>query len=66
MTCRSGTFEISNADGVQSGTKIVIYLKTDCREFSDESTINRKSINNRRYVIKNTLLLMHFTFRYHQ
>ncbi|XP_032678613.1 heat shock protein 75 kDa, mitochondrial [Odontomachus brunneus] len=37
----SGTFEISNADGVQPGTKIVIYLKPDCREFSDENTINR-------------------------
>ncbi|KYN18965.1 Heat shock protein 75 kDa, mitochondrial [Trachymyrmex cornetzi] len=37
----SGTFEISNADGVQSGTKIVIHLKPDSREFSDENTINR-------------------------
>lgn len=40
--CSSGTYEISNAEGVQPGTKIVIYLKTDCREFSDEDTINRK------------------------
>lgn len=38
---RSGTFEISNADGVQPGTKIVIYLKPDSREFSDENIINR-------------------------
>ncbi|KYN37387.1 Heat shock protein 75 kDa, mitochondrial [Trachymyrmex septentrionalis] len=37
----SGTFEISNADGVQPGTKIVIHLKSDSREFSDENTINR-------------------------
>ncbi|XP_012538686.1 heat shock protein 75 kDa, mitochondrial [Monomorium pharaonis] len=37
----SGTFEISNADGVQPGTKIVIHLKPDSREFSDENTINR-------------------------
>lgn len=37
----SGTFDISNADGVQPGTKIVIYLKPDSREFSDEDTINR-------------------------
>ncbi|KAK7794536.1 hypothetical protein R5R35_009660 [Gryllus longicercus] len=36
----SGTFEIQEADGVQPGTKIVIYLKPDCREFSDEETIN--------------------------
>ncbi|XP_076231466.1 TNF receptor associated protein 1 [Calliopsis andreniformis] len=37
----SGTFEISNAEGVQPGTKIVIHLKVDSREFSDEDTINR-------------------------
>ncbi|EZA55266.1 hypothetical protein DMN91_004757 [Ooceraea biroi] len=37
----SGTFDISNADGVQPGTKIVIHLKPDSREFSDENTINR-------------------------
>ncbi|XP_011694054.1 PREDICTED: heat shock protein 75 kDa, mitochondrial isoform X1 [Wasmannia auropunctata] len=37
----SGTFEISNADGVQPGSKIVIHLKPDSREFSDENTINR-------------------------
>lgn len=47
ITRSSGTFEISNADGVQPGTKIVIHLKPDSREFSDEDTINRKSINNR-------------------
>ncbi|XP_020285876.1 heat shock protein 75 kDa, mitochondrial isoform X2 [Pseudomyrmex gracilis] len=37
----SGVYEISNADGVQPGTKIVIHLKPDSREFSDEDTINR-------------------------
>ncbi|GAB1861292.1 Heat shock protein 83 [Camponotus japonicus] len=37
----SGTFEISNANGVQPGTKIVIHLKPDNREFSDENVINR-------------------------
>ncbi|XP_015595087.1 heat shock protein 75 kDa, mitochondrial [Cephus cinctus] len=36
----SGTYEISNAEGVQSGTKIVMHLKPDCREFSDETVIN--------------------------
>lgn len=41
---RSGTFEISNADGVQPGTKIVIHLKLDNREFCDENTINRKYV----------------------
>ncbi|XP_076664387.1 TNF receptor associated protein 1 [Andrena cerasifolii] len=37
----SGTFEISKAEGVQPGTKIVMHLKVDCREFSAEDTINR-------------------------
>ncbi|KZC10076.1 PREDICTED: heat shock protein 75 kDa, mitochondrial [Dufourea novaeangliae] len=37
----SGTFEISTAEGVQPGTKIVIHLKLDSREFSDETIINR-------------------------
>ncbi|XP_011135443.1 heat shock protein 75 kDa, mitochondrial [Harpegnathos saltator] len=37
----AGTFDISNATGVQPGTKIIIHLKPDCREFSDEDTINR-------------------------
>ncbi|KAJ8958321.1 hypothetical protein NQ318_017467 [Aromia moschata] len=34
-----GTYEIQPAEGVQHGTKIVLHLKTDCREFSDEDTI---------------------------
>lgn len=37
----TGTYEISNADGVQPGTKIVLHLRTDCREFSDDDTINK-------------------------
>ncbi|XP_078042429.1 TNF receptor associated protein 1 [Augochlora pura] len=37
----SGTYEISAAEGVQPGTKIVIHLKVDSREFSDDVTINR-------------------------
>ncbi|KAK0183287.1 hypothetical protein PV327_001342 [Microctonus hyperodae] len=36
----SGTYEISSAEGVQSGTKIVMHLRADCREFSDETTVN--------------------------
>lgn len=35
----SGTYEIQPAEGVQFGTKIVIYLKSDCREYADEDTI---------------------------
>ncbi|KAJ0179259.1 hypothetical protein K1T71_004971 [Dendrolimus kikuchii] len=35
----SGTYEIQEADGVPIGTKIVVHLKTDCREFSDDDTV---------------------------
>ncbi|KAK6637540.1 hypothetical protein RUM44_007962 [Polyplax serrata] len=35
----TGTYDIQEAEGVQAGTKIVIHLKTDCREFSDEDTV---------------------------
>jgi len=32
---------------VQPGTKIVIHLKPDSREFSDENAINRKYISDK-------------------
>ncbi|XP_023216809.1 heat shock protein 75 kDa, mitochondrial-like [Centruroides sculpturatus] len=35
----SGTYEICEADGVQNGTKIVLHLKRDCEQFSNEDTI---------------------------
>ncbi|CAG9859430.1 unnamed protein product [Phyllotreta striolata] len=35
----TGSYEIQPAEGVQNGTKIVIHLKGDCREFADEDTI---------------------------
>lgn len=35
----TGTYEIAPAEGVQHGTKIVMHLKPDCREFSDEDTL---------------------------
>ncbi|KAG1670650.1 Heat shock protein, mitochondrial [Nymphon striatum] len=41
----SGTYEICEADGVQQGTKIVLHLKSDCLEFSEEDTI--KAIINK-------------------
>ena len=40
---RSGAYEIQEADGVQPGTKIVLHLKQDCREFSDEDTVSGMS-----------------------
>ncbi|KAK4881855.1 hypothetical protein RN001_005174 [Aquatica leii] len=36
----TGAYEIQPADGVQLGTKIMIYLKPDCREFADEDTVS--------------------------
>lgn len=35
----SGNYEISEAEGVQVGTKIVIHLKQDSREYSDETRV---------------------------
>lgn len=35
----SGVYEISEADNVQVGTKIVIHLKPDSREYSDEQRV---------------------------
>ncbi|XP_076178882.1 TNF receptor associated protein 1 isoform X2 [Ptiloglossa arizonensis] len=36
----AGSYNISTAEGVQLGTKIVLHLKPECREFSDENKIN--------------------------
>lgn len=41
----TGTYEIQPAEGVQFGTKIVLHLKPDCREFADDDTI--KNIINK-------------------
>ncbi|XP_065201134.1 heat shock protein 75 kDa, mitochondrial [Planococcus citri] len=35
----SGSYEIRDAEGVERGTKIVLHLKADCREFADESRV---------------------------
>lgn len=35
----TGTYEIQEAEGVALGTKIVMHLKTDCREFADEDRV---------------------------
>ncbi|XP_025084764.1 heat shock protein 75 kDa, mitochondrial-like [Pomacea canaliculata] len=36
----SGTYEVSEADGVQRGTKIVVHLKGDCYDFAKEDVIS--------------------------
>ncbi|GAB6023048.1 TNF receptor-associated protein 1, mitochondrial [Chamberlinius hualienensis] len=35
----SGSYEIQEASGVESGTKIVVHLKQDCLQFADEDVI---------------------------
>ncbi|XP_061555778.1 heat shock protein 75 kDa, mitochondrial [Phycodurus eques] len=35
----SGVFEIAEASGVQQGTKIVLHLKDDCKEFASEDRV---------------------------
>lgn len=39
LTRSSGVFEIAEANGVQQGTKIVLHLKDDCKEFSSEDRV---------------------------
>lgn len=36
---RSGVFEIAEASGVRTGTKIIIHLKPDSREFANEARV---------------------------
>ncbi|XP_017787134.1 PREDICTED: heat shock protein 75 kDa, mitochondrial [Nicrophorus vespilloides] len=36
----TGVYEVQEAEGVQNGTKIVMHLKMDCREFCDEDTVS--------------------------
>ncbi|KAM9209821.1 heat shock protein 75 kDa, mitochondrial [Dugong dugon] len=35
----SGVFEVAEASGVRPGTKIIIHLKSDCREFAGEARV---------------------------
>ncbi|KAL4703395.1 hypothetical protein ACJJTC_011184 [Scirpophaga incertulas] len=35
----SGTYEIQEVDEVPVGTKIIVHLKTECREFADDDTV---------------------------
>lgn len=43
-SCSSGVFEIAEASGVQQGTKIVLHLKDDCKEFSSEDRVKGKKL----------------------
>lgn len=35
----SGMFEIAEASGVRTGTKIIVHLKDDCKEFANEDRV---------------------------
>lgn len=39
MFCSSGVFKIAEASGVRKGTKIVLHLKDECKEFSSEDRV---------------------------
>ena len=36
---RTGTYKLAQASGVTRGTKIILHLKDDCKEFSDKTTV---------------------------
>uniref|UniRef100_A0A8D2LQI9 Heat shock protein 75 kDa, mitochondrial n=1 Tax=Varanus komodoensis TaxID=61221 RepID=A0A8D2LQI9_VARKO len=40
----SGTFELSEASGVQAGTKIVLHLKKECMEFASEDRVRGEQL----------------------
>lgn len=42
-TCRLGSYEITEAEGVQRGTKVVVHLKGDCYDYAKEETIKGKT-----------------------
>lgn len=44
MIFRTNNYEISESENVERGTKIVMYLKPDCREYASEDVV-RKVIN---------------------
>jgi hypothetical protein len=46
VVLRTGTYEIQEAEGVQPGTKIVLHLKQESREFSDEDTVSGMFLNS--------------------
>ena len=35
----SGTYKVREAEGVSEGTKVVVHLKSNCSEFSDETNV---------------------------
>lgn len=37
-------FEIAEANGVRQGTKIVLHLKDDCKDFSSEDRVKGSNI----------------------
>ncbi|EEC11717.1 heat shock protein, putative [Ixodes scapularis] len=37
----SGVYEVSEAEGVEHGTKIVLHLKPDCADFADEEAVSK-------------------------
>ena len=57
----SGVFEIAEAGGVQQGTKIVLHLKDDCKEFSAEDRVKGIAAGAASYSCrdKNTLVQNH-------
>lgn len=42
--CSSGVFRIAEASGVRRGTKIVLHLKDECKEFSSEERVKGNNL----------------------
>ena len=39
MFCRTGSYELSEAESVERGTKIVLHLKGDCYDYAKENIV---------------------------
>jgi HSP90 family molecular chaperone len=39
LFCRTGSYELSEAESVERGTKIVLHLKGDCYDYAKENIV---------------------------
>lgn len=59
---RSGAYEVSEAEGVQRGTKIVVHLKGDCYDFAKEEIIRGTLPSITRFIIIIIIIIVLGTF----
>lgn len=58
-------FEIAEASGVQQGTKIVLHLKDDCKEFSSEDRVKGRTAGATSAAVTVTAAIKHVSGSLH-